>query len=163
MHRPTTRNYTADSYQKNNSHHAACITKEIWVTRGQQAIMVPSPLVISVASLPCLSNKTQTPSNLSFAQQGNDAMADLPSLFSQNCLQPVLWDFYWLNIAFWAVMIMTLVDLQMAKWVMLKLIISYGIPAESAWCFPGTSSSAYAGLFHKLLDLHQTFFFSPFL
>lgn len=44
---------------------------------------------------------------------------------------------------------------------MLKLIISYGIPAESAWCFLGTSSSAYAGLFHKLLDARQTFF-SPF-
>ena len=46
------------------------------------------------------------------------------------------------------------VDLQMAKWVMLKLIISYGIPAESAWCFPGTSLSAYAALFYKLLDAH---------
>lgn len=53
---------------------------------------------------------------------------------------------------------MTPVDLQMAKWVMLQLIISYGSSAESAWCFPGTSLSAYAGLFRKLLDALKTFF-----
>lgn len=41
--------------------------KEICLTRGHQTITVISPHVISVASRCCLSNKTQTPSNLGFA------------------------------------------------------------------------------------------------
>lgn len=76
MRRPTTHNYTVDSYQKitllhypsPKPHDVAYITKEIWLKRGHQAITVTSPLVISGASHHCLSNKTQTLTNLRFAQ-----------------------------------------------------------------------------------------------
>lgn len=81
---PTTHNYIADSHQKITLlHHpslkprgVAYIAKEIWQARGRQAITVASPLVISVISHSCLSNETQTLSNLSFAQQGHDVIAD---------------------------------------------------------------------------------------
>lgn len=45
---------------------------------------------------------------------------------------------------------------------MLKLIISYGIPAESARCFPGTSSSAYAGPVLQTVRRSPDIFFTPF-
>lgn len=45
---------------------------------------------------------------------------------------------------------------------MLKLIISYGIPAESVRCFPGTSSSAYAGPVLQTVRRSPDIFYSLF-
>lgn len=92
------------------SHIVPRISKEFRVTRVHQAKAVTHPLVISEVGYAPPANKTQT-----LLISAYDVTADLSSLFSQICLQPVAWDYRSFILAFRTVMIMTLVDLRIAK------------------------------------------------